>query len=138
MKALLRILEKPEKLATADASGESVLWDDMTTKTITESKDDRLLRALLDGVAFVKKTLGDDPKGWRWGKLHTVRFETLVSGTDGQLSIPTTGDARFPAGGFPRHGDEHVVDASHYGLGGSGYSFDFSYDAGPAQRFVAD
>ncbi len=135
MKATLRMLEKKVTLATADASGESILWDDMGTPTITESKDERIVRAVLDGLAFLTKTLGNDPKQWRWGKLHTVRFETLVSGTGGQLSIPNDGDSKFPEGGFPRHGDMYVVDASQFSLG-SGTSF--SYGSGPAQRFVAD
>ena len=138
MKALLRFLEKATPLATADASGESVVWDDLTTKGLVESKDDRLVRGVLDGLAYVEKTQGADESKWRWGAVHTVRFATLLSGTEGQLSIPTEGDARFPAGGFPRHGDEHVVDASHYGLGGSDYTFSFDYADGPAQRFVAD
>ncbi|MEO7095821.1 MAG: penicillin acylase family protein, partial [Polyangiales bacterium] len=137
IRALLRFVAKSGTLATADASGESIVWDDMAT-TEVESKDDRLIRALLAGLAYLDKTLGSDPDGWRWGKLHTVRFETLVSGTAGQLSIPAEGDAKFPTGGFPRHGDQYVVDASHYGLGGSSHNFDFTYDSGPAQRFVAD
>ena len=138
VKALLRFVQKTDALATADASGESVVWDDLGTKDVVESKDDRLVRALLAGLDYLEKALGTDPDGWRWGKLHTVRFETLVSGTGGQLSIPPDGASQFPPGGFPRHGDQYVVDASHYGLGGSSHNFNFTYGDGPAQRFVSD
>ena len=137
-KGLIRMLEKPEALATADASGESVLWDDLRTKDVAETKDLQLVLAMLDGLEFVTKTLGNDPDGWRWGRLHTIRFKTMVPGTDRQLSIPNTGDPRFPAGGFPRHGDEQVIDRSDPGLGGGDYSFTFDYANGPAQRFVIE
>ena len=133
-KGLVRMLEKPEALATADASGESVLWDDLSTPDVTESKDERLLRAMLDGLDFLVKTFGADPAKWRWGQVHTIRFATMVAGTDGQLSIPPRGDPKWPTGGFPRHGDMQVIDRSDPGLD----SFDFSYASGPAQRMVAD
>jgi penicillin amidase len=136
-KGLIRIVEKPEALATADATGESVLWDDMTTAGVTESKDFDLVMSMLDGLDFVTKTLGTDATKWTWGTLHTIRFDTMVSGTGGQLSIPPDGDTKFPHG-YPRHGDEQVVDRSDFGLGGDGYTFSFNYGDGPAQRFVGE
>jgi penicillin amidase len=136
-KGLIRIAEKPEPLATANASGESVLWDDMTTASVTESRDFDFVMSMLDGLDFVTKTLGTDSSKWLWGSLHTIRFETMVSGTGGQLSIPGDSDATFPRG-YPRHGDEQVIDRSDFGLGGDGYTFSFNYGDGPAQRFVGD
>jgi penicillin amidase len=134
---LLRMLENKASLVAVDASGESIAWDDLTTPSVAESKDDRILRALLDGLDFLNKTFGSDPTKWRWGQIHTVQFSTVLTGTDATLSIPRTNDARFPFGGFPRHGDEQVVDAAAYGLGGSTYAFAFTYAEGPNQRFVA-
>jgi penicillin amidase len=137
LKGLYRLLEKPaEGLATADASGESVLWDDYATPAVVESKDDRLLRALLAAIAELEKELGSEPSAWRWGSLHTVRFDTLLPGSEATLSIPSTNDARFP-NGFPRHGDYANVDRGD--PAGALGSFDFRVDsgAGPSQRFAA-
>jgi len=136
-KGLLRLLEKPEPLATADSTGESVLWDDMSTREIVETKDERILGSILAALDFLTKKLGDDPDKWRWGMLHTIRFSSLLSGTGGQLSIPSDGDTKWPEGGYPRHGDDANVDRCDFGLGGSSHKFEFSYSSGPAQRMVA-
>ncbi len=135
-KTLLRILEKPAPLATADASGESVLWDDLSTPEI-ETKDQQLLRSLLEGLDWIVKTYGANPDKWRWGSAHGIRFTSLLTGTEGQLSIPSF-DSPYPDARFPRHGDEQVLDRSDYGLGRAGKSFSFTYSSGPAQRFVAN
>ncbi|MFI5298139.1 MAG: penicillin acylase family protein [Polyangiales bacterium] len=137
MRMLVRILDNKSTLVNVDAKGDSVVWDDLTTPSVTETKDERMIRALLDGLDFLNKTFGADPSTWRWGQIHNVRFSTVLTGTDATLSIPRSSDAKFPFGGFPRHGDEHIVDAAHYGLGGSDYSFAFTYGEGPNQRFVA-
>jgi penicillin amidase len=133
IKALLRMLDKPEALATAGADGESVLWDDLGTKDVLETKDQQLLRAMLEGVDFVVKKLGTDPDKWRWGSVHGVTFDSLVPGSEAQLSIPPASRGLGEVG-FPRHGDWQNIDRSDPGLG----SFDFTYSSGPAQRFVAN
>lgn len=137
LKGLYRLLEKPtEGLATADASGESVLWDDLATEGVVESKDERLLQALLIALAELGKELGDDPTAWRWGSLHAIRFDSMLPGSEASLSIPSTNDPLFPRG-FPRHGDYGNVDRGD--PAGALASFDFRVDpgAGPSQRFAA-
>jgi penicillin amidase len=130
-------IDDPTKLATYDAATkDSALYDDMTT-TAVETRDAQALAALLAAVDYAKAKLGADPSGWRWGKVHTITFEALVS-LWGGLSIPPAGDATFPHG-FPRHGEDWSVDVG-------GYSYwmadpkapDFTYSHGPVQRFVAD
>jgi len=136
-KTLLRMLEKPEKLATDDGSGESILWDDLSTKEVVETRDQVILLSLLDALDFVVKTYGENPDKWRWGMAHAIRFTSMLTGTEGSMSIPGSGDG-FPEKGFPRHGDEGVLDACQYGLGRSNGGFNFTYSSGPAQRFVAE
>lgn len=136
-KTLLRMLEKPEKLATDDGSGESILWDDLSTKEVVETRDAILLASLLDALDFVVKTYGENPDKWRWGAAHAVKFTSMLTGTEGSMSIPGSGDG-FSDLGFPRHGDEGVLDACDYGLGRTNGSFRFNYSSGPAQRFVAE
>jgi penicillin amidase len=133
IKALLRMLDKPEPLATAGADGESILWDDLGTKDTLETRDQQLLRAMLDGLDFIVGKLGADPDKWRWGAVHGVTFGSLVPGSEAQLSIPPSSRG-LGAVGFPRHGDWQNIDRSDPGLG----SFDFTYSSGPAQRFVAN
>ncbi|HEY8087357.1 MAG TPA: penicillin acylase family protein, partial [Polyangiaceae bacterium] len=99
----------PHALATFDAStGDSALFDDMTTASVKESRDERAVTSLLDALDYLNTNLGSDRSKWRWGVLHTLRFGSLVS-LWGSLSVPPLHDAKFP-NGFPRHGDGYNID----------------------------
>jgi penicillin amidase len=133
-KALQWALLDPDRLATYDAqAGDTVLWDDLATPAVTESRGDRVLRALLGAYDFLKTTQGPDQAGWRWGKLHRVTFPTLIPMFEA-FNIPAGDDPEFPDG-FPRHGDNFGVDASHTGLWDD---TDFTYGSGPQQRLVVE
>ncbi|MEZ4226173.1 MAG: penicillin acylase family protein [Polyangiaceae bacterium] len=138
LRAFIAMLEEdPTKLATYDAAtGESALWDDMSTTAVTESKDDRIVTALLDAVDDLNALQGTDRGKWRWGDLHRVRFNPLVPVWI--VAIPAFSDPVFGAG-FPRHGDQWVVDASNFGVVRKlSDKLNFSYGSGPVQRFVAE
>ncbi len=135
--SFLHLLESdPNQLATFDAAtGDSAIWDDAATPEI-ESRDERLLRALLDAFAWID-TQGKPLDDLRWGSYHTVRFGALIP-LYGKLSIPPAEDATFP-NGFPRHGDSFNVDNSDFTY--STYvdeNPNFKYGHGPTQRFVID
>ena len=135
--SFLHLLESdPNQLATFDAAtGDSSIWDDAATPEI-ESRDERLLRALLDAFAWID-TQGKPLDDLRWGSYHTVRFGALIP-LYGKLSIPPAEDATFP-NGFPRHGDSFNVDNSDFTY--STYvdeNPNFKYGHGPTQRFVID
>ena len=128
----------PSRLATFDpATGDSALYDDLTTAAV-ETRDERVIRALLDAIDVLRGNLGADETGWRWGKLHTITFASLVS-LWGSLSIPPSGDAKFPRG-FPRHGELWTVDVGDYGdwVPPASTGFSLAYTNGPAQRLVVD
>jgi penicillin amidase len=128
------ILE-PSKLATYDDTiGDTVLWDDLDTDGVEETRDERILWAMINAREFLTGKLGADMDQWRWGKLHTVRFDDITGMFGAEFSIPPVGDEQFPDG-FPRHGDLFVVDASHYGLWNTE---NFSYGSGPQQRIVVE
>jgi penicillin amidase len=133
--SMLYLLESdPTTLATYDAaSGDSALFDDMATVEI-ESRNERIIRALIDAAAWLDAEAGP-MADWRWGRFHTVTFNPLIP-VWAPLSIPSPGDALFK-GGFPRHGDMYVVDASNFSprLQDDG-SIRHSYGSGPTQRFV--
>lgn len=127
----------PKTLATYDAaSGDSAIFDDMSTTAI-ESRRERMVTSLLDALDYLDKKLGADRDAWRWGKVHTLRMEALIS-LWGSMSIPPAGDTVFP-NGFPRHGDGYNVDVgSYYDRPASLDAVDFTYSEGPVQRFVID
>jgi penicillin amidase len=127
----------PQRLATYDAQiGDTVLWDDLTTAAVKETRDAQIVRGMLAGLAVLKGKLGDDVKQWQWGKLHTVKFEALVPAVSGdsEVTIPRPGDAKFPDG-FPRGGDNFGVDASNFGMWNPEK---FAYGSGPVQRLVVE
>ncbi len=134
IRALLHLLEHPSELRARDVSGQSVLWDDIATNDVTESRDMILVRSLDDALTDLERlTMTAEFDRWLWGPLHAVRFSSLIPGTDATLSIPPTGEAMFPRG-FPRPGGIDVVDASGPGLGGSNYTF----GSGASQRFTVE
>jgi penicillin G amidase len=128
---------EPQRLATYDAAvGDTVLWDDLATPGVRESRDDRLVRGMLDAIAFLRERLGDDPGGWRWGRLHTITLKAVVPALLGESesTVPGSKHPTFP-GGFPRPGDNFGVDASSYGMWST---TSFSFGAGPVQRLVVE
>ncbi len=135
-KGFLRLLEAPPaELATLDAAtGDSAIWDDMTTPEV-ESRDDRLVRALLDALAWIDSQGKIDDL--RWGNYHAIRFTAIVP-IYGDLSIPQASDKTFPKG-FPRAGDSFGVDNSDFTFNVAlGDDPRFTYNHGPSQRFVID
>jgi penicillin amidase len=136
-KALLHLLEDdPSQLATFDAAtGDSAIWDDMGTPEI-ESREERLVRALLDAFAWVDSQKAPIEE-LRWGTYHTVRFDAIIP-IYGDLSIPPTSDKTFK-NGFPRPADSFAVDNADFSLNTAlGDTPDFTYSHGPCQRFVID
>ncbi|WP_437924787.1 penicillin acylase family protein [Sorangium sp. So ce291] len=138
--AIARVLQNailaPQQLATFDpALGDTVLWDDLATPDM-ESRDERIVRAMLEAVSALRDRLGADMAGWEWGRLHTVRFASQVPMLAGgsPVTLPTEDDPKFP-GGFPRPGDNFGVDAANFGMWDTD-SFDYGH--GAVQRLVVE
>ena len=127
----------PKTLKTFDAvTGDSVVFDDARTVAV-ETRDERVLTSLLDAIDFLRARLGTDPQQWQWGRLHAIRFRSLVS-IWRSLSIPADPDVAFPIG-FPRHGDGYNVDVAGYKVPAKlDSTADFTYSHGPTQRLVID
>ncbi|MBK7864604.1 MAG: penicillin acylase family protein [Archangiaceae bacterium] len=91
-------------LAALLENADSPLWDDLTTPGITETRDAVMARALTAALADLEKLTGSaDVAKWRWGPLHTVRFDSVIPhfslslGAD--LSVPPHGEPAFARGG---------------------------------------
>lgn len=145
LRAVLHLLEHPMELRTRDmTTGQSTLWDDISTADVRETRDWILLKSLDEALQGLAATWGsEDMTRWRWGERHTVRFGALVPGAP--TDIPPSRDMMHP-NGFPRGGGIEVVDASGGGWGPSVTSgamgpmlrYGFSYGSGPSQRFTVD
>ncbi len=131
------MLADAKTLKTFDATlGDSILFDDLKTPAL-ETRDERILTSLLDALEFLDQRLGADRAQWQWGRLHTIRFNALVSLWK-TLSIPPDPDPVFP-NGFPRGGDGYNVDVAGYALPRAlDAQASFAYTHGPTQRFVID
>jgi penicillin amidase len=143
MRALEWAFTSPQAMASyrqaygGDASwNDSVLWDDLATANVLESRDERVVRAIVAGYAFLTGRLGADKEQWRWGRLHAVRFEQVAPALDGneQVSVPPAADPTYPIG-FPRHGDLGAVDPGNFGIYGT---TDFTFGSGASQRLVVE
>lgn len=132
---LERALVRPTELYALDGGGESVLWDDMTTGATIETREEIVIRGTLAGLDFLTTRLGATLEQWRWGRLHTVRFDGVVPALGADiLSIPPDGDPMFPDG-FPRHGDWGAVDVGNFGMWSP---TGFSHGSGASQRVVVE
>ncbi len=130
-------MNEPMRLHSYEAAiSDTVLWDDLATADTVETKEEIVIRGVLAGLDFLEGRLGADVGEWRWGRLHTVRFTTVVpslSSTD-ILSIPASNDETYPDG-FPRHGDWGNVDPGNFGLWNTER---FSFGSGASQRLVVE
>lgn len=55
-------------------SGESGWFNNIETD-VRETRDDIVVKAFKDTVAFLGTTLSSDPAGWTWGRLHTITLK---------------------------------------------------------------
>lgn len=137
-KAFLHLLSAdPATLATFDpAAQDSALWDDLATPAV-ESRDEQMIRALLDTFAWFDENVAGDPVKERWGAHHTVTFGSALP-TVAKATFPPSDDPVFP-GGFPRPGDEFAVDHAEFPLTFAGDGPPkFRFASGAAQRLVVD
>lgn len=114
---------------------DTVLWDDLETPVV-ETRDERVVRAVIAALAWLEGTLGAEWDGWRWGRLHAVRFSQIVPPVldEGVVSIPPVGSEEYPLG-FPRHGDYGAVDVGNFSLTDGAR---FTHGSGASQRLVVE
>lgn len=124
-----------EDYAGVTGYADTVLWDDLETPVI-ETRDERVVRAVIAAVAWLEETLGADWNEWRWGRLHAVRFSQIVPPVldEGAVSIPPVGSEEFPLG-FPRHGDYGAVDVGNFSMTDGTR---FTHGSGASQRLVVE
>ncbi|MEJ5946872.1 penicillin acylase family protein [Pseudokineococcus basanitobsidens] len=105
-------------------------WDDATTTTVVETRDQVLGRALVDARLELTASLGADPEEWRWGRLHRLELRQQPLGDP---SVPWPVRSLWTAGPVELGGSTSVVDATSWDAR-EGYAV----TAVPSMRMVVD
>jgi len=101
----------------------SILFDDKTTPTIWETRDDIIKKSLQDAISWLRSRLGDDMTKWAYGAINVVQFEHPIG-----FNVPSTP--------MPCDGDKATVNPSSQTLkviGGKEYLYN---DAGASYRGI--
>ncbi len=144
-RALIHLVEAaPEDMLTLDPAtvdndlglpAESILWDRMDTADHRELRNEIMLRAMYEAFDEVEPLFGEDRalNKLAWGKLHTKVFGSILPVPGAAYDIPKK-DSPFHGIGFPRPGDNYVVNASHPGIS----DMSFEYHNGSIIRYCVD
>lgn len=103
-------------------------WDDVRTKDSQETRAIIFERAAQKTLALLKETCGENPEGWVWGKIHTLKHKH-------PLGVVSLLDKFFSVGPFSVDGGNEVLNNLHFDLDTTGY---FHVNGGPALRKITD
>jgi len=101
-------------------------WFENPNTPKRENRNDVIRKSLTDAIHYLRDTLGDDIRTWRWGTIHTITFRHAF----GQHS-PI--DKVVNIGPFPIGGAGTTVNNGEYFL----YK-PYENISGPSMRFIVD
>ncbi|HET9647812.1 MAG TPA: penicillin acylase family protein, partial [Microlunatus sp.] len=104
-------------------------WDDLTTKGVTERRDDILLAAMTDARKEATSLMARDTRQWAWGRIHRITLHNQTLGTSGVGLVERV----FNRGDFPAPGGSAVVNAM-----GSELTQGYAVTSGPTMRMLVD
>jgi penicillin amidase len=110
------------------ADPDSAWWDDQRTPDV-ERRDSVLSAAMTDAHEELAERLGDDPRQWRWGDLHTLTLRHASYGTSGIGPV----EWLFNSGPYPVAGGGGIVNATAWDAQ-AGYQV----TALPSMRMIVD
>ena len=87
-------------------------WDNVSTGAV-ETREDILLQALGESVAWLEENVGGDMDDWTWGSIHTSTFTSLPLGDSGIGAI----EDLVNRGPFPTDGGSDIVNATSWDSG---------------------
>jgi penicillin amidase len=67
-----------ERLQQMVLQGNSPWFDNILTKDVKETRDDLFRKAAQIASEKLRSSLGQDPKEWKWGKVHTIEFVSPI------------------------------------------------------------
>ncbi len=92
------------------AANEDAVWWDNVTSAEVESRDDILLQALGESLAWLQENVGGSMDDWAWGEIHTSTFKSLPLGNSGVSII----EKLVNRGPFPTDGGNNIVNATSW------------------------
>jgi penicillin amidase len=107
---------------------DSPWWDNRSTPRV-ETRDDIVAAAMNAAAGELAGRLGNDPAGWRWGRLHTLELRNASFGNSGIAPI----EWLFNNGPIPVSGGNNIVNATGWDPA-AGYEV----DAVPSMRMIVD
>jgi penicillin amidase len=107
---------------------DSPWWDNRSTARV-ETRDDIVAAAMSAAAGELAGRLGNDPAGWRWGRLHTLELRNASFGNSGIAPI----EWLFNKGPIPVSGGNNIVNATGWDPA-AGYEV----DAVPSMRMIVD
>lgn len=102
-------------------------WDNSDT----EAKESRAMiveQAAIKTIELLTAACGNNPAGWKWGKVHTLTHKHAFDAVKPLRSF-------FNVGPFEVPGGSEVINNLHFSLDSTGY---FPVDGGPALRKITD
>lgn len=113
-------------------------WDNVTTTTVVETRDQVLLQAVTDARLELTTRLGKEPTAWRWGQLHQASLLNPVMGGE---TVPSAVRALFNPEPIEVPGGSAIVNAMAWDASArtetQGWA-DYSVTSGPSMRMVVD
>lgn len=106
----------------------SVWWDNVSTTSHTETKNDIIITSFKEAIADLESSLGKDSTTWQWGNVHTLEHKHPIGEVEALRSF-------FNVGPFPVHGTRAVINNMAFT-----YSDENKYDvtSGPSSRRIID
>jgi penicillin amidase len=106
----------------------AALWDDITTPA-RETRDEILVRSFRRGYSSLVDAEGNDPRKWRWDKIHTITFVNQTLGKSGVAPL----EKIFNRGPFPVPSGPTEVNAEAWDR-----KRPFEVTLYPSMRFIVD
>ncbi len=121
---LVRALRDPTSLSSAE-----LLWDDVSTTSVIETRQDIIMAAL--SLAAEQLAAVGDPDDWRWGRLHTFSLRSIYD---------SFGVAQYNDGPYAAPGGLYTVNVANPAATAweSGTPFEFGFVSGASVRFVVE
>jgi len=119
-----------EKVLPVQASRiNSVWWDDITTKNITENREGIILKSFKNTFSFLQNQLGENVEDWQWNRVASVEYEHPIGKAGGLLR------KIFNVGPFKANGGDQVINNQIYNIDSTGF---YKIKAGPSTRRIVD
>ncbi|MBZ5735114.1 penicillin acylase family protein [Nocardioides sp. TRM66260-LWL] len=106
-------------------------WDDVTTPTVRETRDDVLRAALLQGRDELTRLMSRDLSGWTWGRVHRLDLRSPTLGESGIAPV----EALVNRGPWFVGGGTSAVDAASWDAASSS-ARPYAVTTAPSMRMV--